>query len=79
MLKSDLLRALQTEIRRHTFDTFVDSPPSIAQGGNGVVVPGCPQCRKRIQTMAQFMDHICDEVIPPLLDKLSLNIDAGTF
>jgi hypothetical protein len=42
MLKSDLLRALQPEIRHHTFDTFVDTPPSIAQGGNGVVTPGCP-------------------------------------
>jgi len=29
MKKSELLRALQTEIRRHTFDTFVDQPPSI--------------------------------------------------
>ena len=45
MRKSDLLRALQTEIRRHTFDTFVDQPPSMAQGGNGIVTPGCPACR----------------------------------
>ena len=29
----DLLRALRAEIRRHTFDTFVDQPPSVAQGG----------------------------------------------
>jgi hypothetical protein len=49
MRKSDLLRALQTEIRRHTFDTFV-----FAQGGNGVVTPGCPACRKRLFTMANF-------------------------
>jgi len=46
MRKLKLLRALQAEIRRHTFDTFVDQPPSIAQGGKGVVVPGCPACRK---------------------------------
>jgi hypothetical protein len=25
---------------------FVDEPPSIAQGGRGVVVPGCPTCEK---------------------------------
>jgi hypothetical protein len=36
MKKTELLRALQTEIRRHSFDTFVDQPPSIAQGGSGV-------------------------------------------
>jgi hypothetical protein len=40
MRKSGLLRALQAEIRRHSFDTFVYNPPSIADGGPGVVVPG---------------------------------------
>jgi len=48
MRKSDLLYVLQAEIRRHTFDTFVDEPPSVAQGGTGVVVPGCTACRKRL-------------------------------
>jgi hypothetical protein len=47
MKKTKLLRALQTEIRRHTFDTFVDEQPSVTQGGNGVVTPGCPACRKQ--------------------------------
>ncbi len=44
MQKSVLLRALQQEIRRHDFNYFVHEPPSIAQGGRGVVVPGCPAC-----------------------------------
>jgi hypothetical protein len=56
MKKSDLLRALQTEIRRHTLDTFVENPPAMAQGGKGVVVPGCPTCRKRLFTMQNFME-----------------------
>lgn len=43
----------------------------MANGGPGVVVPGCPACRKRINTMAQFMDHLADDVLPALLDKLS--------
>lgn len=68
MLKSELLRALQAEIRRHDFSTFVDT---IAQGGNGVVTPGCPACRKRLFTMANFMDHLAKDVLPPLLDRLS--------
>jgi hypothetical protein len=75
MKKSELLRALQTEIRRHSFDTFVENPPSVAQGGNGVVVPGCPACQKRIHTMAKFMDHLADDVLPSLLDKLSVRSD----
>jgi hypothetical protein len=69
--KSELLKALQTEIRRYTFDTFVDQPPSIAQGGNGVVTPGCPACRKRVFTMVNFMDHLADDILPGLINKLS--------
>jgi hypothetical protein len=71
MKKSDLLRALQNEIRRHTFDYFVENPPPMAKGGKGVVVPGCPACQKRINTMPQFVDHLADDVLPPLMDKLS--------
>jgi hypothetical protein len=43
----------------------------MADGGPGVVVPGCPACRKRLFTMANFMDHLADNVLPPLIDKLS--------
>jgi hypothetical protein len=69
MLKSELLAALQKEIHKHDFSHFVDEPPSIAQGGHGVVVPGCPPCRKRINTMQQFLDHLAYDVLPKLLDS----------
>jgi hypothetical protein len=69
--KSELLRALRQEIRRHHFNYFIHEPPSIAQGGRGVVVPGCPACEKRINTMSQFLDHLADDVLPPLVEKLS--------
>lgn len=75
MKKSELLRALQIEIRRH--DTFVDNPPSVAHGGNGVLVPGCPACRKRINTMAQFLDHLADDVLPALVERLAQQCRAG--
>jgi len=71
MKKTDLLRALQAEIRRHDFSTFTENPPAIAQGGTGVVVPGCPACQKRINTMPQFLDHLADDVLPPLINRLS--------
>jgi hypothetical protein len=69
--KSVLLRALQQEIRRHSFDTFVDEPPSVAQGGKGVVVPGCPSCKKRFETTNQFVMHLPDDVLPVIVNKLS--------
>jgi hypothetical protein len=71
MKKSELLKALQAEIRRHDFSTFLTETPSMAEGGPGVVVPGCPACRKRLFTMANFMDHLADDVLPVLVDKLS--------
>ena len=46
-------------------------PASVAQGGNGVVTPGCPACRKRLFTMANFMDHLADDVLPRLIESLS--------
>jgi hypothetical protein len=69
--KSQLLRELQREIQRHDLSTFVDDPPSVAQGGKGVTVPGCPCCRKRFGTIAQFLDHVTNDVLPAVIDKLS--------
>ena len=67
MLKSQLLLLLQQEIRKHDFDSFIDDPPSMAQGGRGVCVPGCPACRKQFQTMNQFMDHLTQDVLPKVV------------
>jgi len=69
--KSELLRALQQEILRHDFSHFVDEPPSIAQGGKGVVVPGCPACKKRLNTMNQFLHHLTEDAMPALIERLA--------
>ena len=55
--------AVRTEFHKHTWDTFVDEPPSIARGGKGVVVPGCPKCRVRLNTVGQFVDHLTAAVL----------------
>ena len=70
MLKSELLSTLQEEIRRHDFSYFIDEPPSVARGGRGVCVPGCPACWKRIQTMNQFVEHLARDVLPKVVDGL---------
>jgi hypothetical protein len=71
MRKSELLAALQKEIYRHDFSQFVDEPPTIAEGGKGVVVAGSPTCKARINSMSQFLDHLAKDVLPPLPDRLS--------
>ena len=63
-----IIQAVQAELEKHTWDYFVDDPPAIAQGGKGVVVPGCPACRKRLNTMGQFMEHISRDVIPSAIE-----------
>ena len=64
MPKSDLLKAIQREISRHGLDTF----PVRVDNGN-LVTPGCPQCRKTLYTVDNFIDHIDNDVLPPLLDR----------
>ncbi len=71
MQKSVLLRPVQQEILRHDFSYFVGEPPSMVHGGKGVVVPGCPACKKRINTMNQCLDHLAEDAMPALIEKLS--------
>ena len=65
--KIKILKNAKDELMRHSLDTFVDNPPSVAQGGSGVVVTGCPACRKRFQTINQLMYHLGDDVLPTIL------------
>jgi len=66
MLKSALLEAIRTEIRRHDLSHFQNEKDRIVQ-------PGCPRCRKVFYTTSQFIEHITEDVLPPLLDTLSSN------
>ena len=69
MKKSALLRALQTEIQKHDLSTFMHEKEKI-------VTTGCSFCRKHFGTVEQFKRHIADDVLPPLLDKLSTDVSA---
>jgi hypothetical protein len=71
MLKSELLKAIQSEINRHGLDTF----PVRVDNGN-LVTPGCSQCRKTLHTVDNFIDHINNDVLPVLLDRLSKSENA---
>jgi hypothetical protein len=65
MKNYQLLLALQTEIQKHNLSTFMDEKDK-------VVITGCTLCRKRFGTVEQFKFHITDDVLPQLLDKLSV-------
>jgi hypothetical protein len=60
----ELLAALQIEIQQHTLGTFSDEPGPI-----GVIVTGCPKCRKKFQTTSQFIEHVTHDVLPAVIAK----------
>jgi hypothetical protein len=63
LLKSELLKAIQSEINRHGLDTL-----SVRVDNGNIVTPGCPLCRKTLYTTSNFIDHINNDVLPPLLE-----------
>jgi hypothetical protein len=65
MKKSELLRALQTEIQKHNLSTFMSEQHKIVQ-------TGCSACQKHFGTVEQFKYHLTEDVLPPLLEKLSV-------
>ena len=60
MDRDRIIKIAREEMSKHTM-TFVENPPSIAQGGQGVVVSGCPACRKRFQSLNQLAQHLLDD------------------
>jgi hypothetical protein len=61
MLKSNLIAAIQFEIRRHDWTTYMK---------DGIVRPGCSTCQVMINTTNQFTEHLAS-VIPGLIERLS--------
>ena len=64
-----ILEEAQRELLRHSWDVFVSNPPSIAQGGKGVVVSGCVACKKILYTNSQFVSRLALDVLPGILDR----------
>jgi hypothetical protein len=72
MRKSDLLRALQAEIQKHTLSTFMDEKDKI-------VITGCTLCRKHFGTVEQFKRHITEDVLPPVPRQNSGSTELHPF
>lgn len=65
--KREILQAAKKELMRHSLSTYVDEPPSVADGGHGVVVSGCATCKKPFGTITRFQEHLADDVLPTIL------------
>ncbi|MEY2396655.1 MAG: hypothetical protein QOF94_3000 [Acidobacteriaceae bacterium] len=64
MKKSELLRAIQNEIQRHNLSTFMSKEHKIVQ-------TGCSACQKHFCTVEQLKRHVTEDVLSPLLNRLS--------
>jgi hypothetical protein len=67
--KIRIFESAKAEFVRHKWDVFEDEPPSAGAGGSGAIIPGCPACRKRINTLDGFFRHQSDDVLPVILQK----------
>jgi len=65
-----ILEAAQAELMRHGWDTFVNNPPSMAQGGKGTVVPGCTACKKILYSDHQYLSHLALDVLPQIIQRI---------
>src|ERR1700721_1185014 len=69
--KTRIFQSAKAELMRHSWDTFIDDPPSGEAGAMGVVIPGCPACHKRINTNDQYLRHLSGDVLPLSCGRLS--------
>jgi hypothetical protein len=68
-MDQEKLAAAQEELMRHQWDTFSTQPLTIAQGGTGVIVPGCVHCRKILYTVNQYLSHLAIDVLPGIMER----------
>jgi hypothetical protein len=76
-IKVKTLAAAKAEVQKHSLSTFESEPPSVAEGGQGVVVTGCPPWQKRFGTVNQLMQHLADDVLPRILRDAFRTADAS--
>jgi hypothetical protein len=70
-LKSRLLTLIQEEILKHDLSAFVEDRLAVGRIGTGLVVTGCPTCKKRLNTARDFRDHLANDAMPALLERLT--------
>jgi hypothetical protein len=67
--KAKILHEAQAELQRHVWGTYIDKGVSVALGGNGIMVPGCEACSKRINTNGQYLRQLAEDVLPGILES----------
>lgn len=70
MMSRELLAIVQEELQKHDFDCFVDRSQPVPPSHRGVVVSGCPHCKKTFYT-AQFIERLSFDILPLISERES--------
>ena len=70
MKRKEFIFLLQRELRLHSFAVFCSTERSMAEGGDGVMAPGCVKCKMNFQTREQFMSHLLMQVLSEVVEKI---------
>jgi hypothetical protein len=68
--RKEFIHKLQQELRRHQKDYFCSETRSMAEGGTGVMAPGCMLCKVRLNTSGQYLEHLLVDVLPEAVEKI---------
>jgi hypothetical protein len=63
-----IIAAVQEELEKHHWETFMDDTKPVWSGRRGVVRPGCQECREPISTFRQLMEHLSKDVLPGVIE-----------
>lgn len=66
--RATALALARCELQRHTLGTFNENAPGSPLGV--IVVPDCPTCKVRLNTVDQLMRHLSDDVLPGVVDLI---------
>lgn len=42
----------------------------MAEGGTGVMAPGCMLCKVRLNTSGQYLEHLLVDVLPQAVERI---------
>ncbi|MGA2813652.1 MAG: hypothetical protein ABSG16_19790 [Candidatus Acidiferrum sp.] len=68
--RQEFISKLQQELRKHQKDYFCSEERSMAEGGTGVMAPGCMLCKVRLNTSGQYLEHLLVDVLPQAVERI---------
>jgi hypothetical protein len=66
--RAKILAIAKSEMGKHRWDFFMDQQHCATKGGKGAVVRGCPPCRKQLDSIRDYVDHLYEVALPKVIE-----------